>query len=182
LQWRLVRLLHLGRFALLLLLLHCGTLILLLLHLGSLALLLLRRPLMLLLLHSGRLLLLLHSRCLMLLLLLPLALLLLLLHCGTLILLLPWALLSLHWLSLALHVLRVSLVARLYLFRHANVVIGGKRVADSHAGWAAMVNVGKLSPVAAGSVLILELRLHRRSVLFVTSRQLRGSGTDLQSA
>src|ERR1035437_5809780 len=45
-----------------------------------------------------------------------------------------------------------------------------------------MVYGGKLRPVGAGDVLILDLCPHRRSMLFMTSRQFRGSGAHLQSA
>ena len=134
---------------------------------------------LLLLLYCGRLMLLLHPWRLMLL-LLPRALLLLLLR-GRLLLLLPWAL-SLHRRPLALQVLRVGLIARFHLFRHTNVVVSRERLVDGHTGWAAMVDVGELSPVAAGRALILELRPHRRSMLLMASHKLSGSGAHLQSA
>ena len=147
-------LLHLGRFALpLLLLLHIGRLLLLL---RCLALLLLLLRLALLLLHVGRLMLL-------------------------LLLLRPLRLLLHRW-SLTLLVLRVRLIAGPYLGRHTNVVIGRKRLFDRHAGWTAMVDIGELSPVAAGNMLVLELRSHWGSVLFVASRQFCWSSTHLQSA
>ena len=109
-------------------LLHIWTLVLLLLHRRSLMLLLLRGPLVLLLLHWGSLLLLLLRG--------------------------PLALLLQRWL-LALHVLRGSLIVRLYLRRHADVVVGCERLADGQIGRTAMVDVGKLSTVAAGNMLIL---------------------------
>jgi len=140
--------------------------------------LLLRHPgrlaLLLRLLHPGRL-------ALLLLLLAPRHLMLLLLRHPRLLLLLERPLvLCLHRLALALLVLRVSLVARLDLRRHADIVIGLKGLVDGHAGRAAMVDIGKLSPVAASNVLVLELRPHGRSMLLVASRQLGGPGSDLQ--
>jgi hypothetical protein len=45
-----------------------------------------------------------------------------------------------------------------------------------------MVYVGKLRAVAAGSTLVLHLRAHGRSVLFMASRQFRWPGAHLQSA
>ena len=89
--------------------------------------------------------------------------------------------LCLHRLALTLLVLCVSLVARLDLRRHADIVIGLKGLVDGHAGRAAMVDIGKLSPVAASNVLVLELRPHGRSMLLVASRQLGGPGSDLQA-
>ena len=151
----------------LMLLLHRGHLMLLLRHPGRLALLLR-------LLHPGRL-------ALLLLLLAPRHLMLLLLRHPRLLLLLERPLvLCLHRLALALLVLRVSLVARLDLRRHADIVIGLKGLVDGHAGRAAMVDIGKLSPVAASNVLVLELRPHGRSMLLVASRQLGGPSSDLQ--
>ena len=157
---------HPGRLALLLRLLHPGRLALLLLLLAP------RHLMLLLLLHRGRLmLLLLHPRLLMLL---------LLRHPGLLLLLERPLVLCLHRLALTLLVLCVSLVARLDLRRHADIVIGLKGLVDGHAGRAAMVDIGKLSPVAASNVLVLELRPHGRSMLLVASRQLGGPGSDLQ--
>ena len=93
----------------------------------------------------------------------------------------PLTRLLLRWL-LALHVLRGSLIVCLYLCRHADVVVGRERLVDGHAGRAAMVHIGKLRPVGAGDVLILQLRSHGGGMLFVASRQLRGPGPHLQSA
>ena len=45
-----------------------------------------------------------------------------------------------------------------------------------------MVDAGKLGPVGAGKMLILQLRPHGRSVLFMPSRQFRWSCPHLQSA
>jgi len=191
----LARLLLRCRLALLLLLRHLALLrlglrhlaLLLRLHGGHLMLLLHRGHLMLLLRHPGRLALLLRllhpgRLALLLLLLAPRHLMLLLLRHPRLLLLLERPLvLCLHRLALALLVLRVSLVARLDLRRHADIVIGLKGLVDGHAGRAAMVDIGKLSPVAASNVLVLELRPHGRSMLLVASRQLGGPGSDLQA-
>jgi len=185
-----LRLRHLARLLLrcrlaLLLLRHLA--LLLRLHGGHLMLLLHRGHLMLLLRHPGRLALLLRllhpgRLALLLLLLAPRHLMLLLLRHPRLLLLLERPLvLCLHRLALALLVLRVSLVARLDLRRHADIVIGLKGLVDGHAGRAAMVDIGKLSPVAASNVLVLELRPHGRSMLLVASRQLGGPGSDLQA-
>jgi hypothetical protein len=51
--------------------------------------------------------------------------------------------------------------------RSPHIAIGCKGPADSHTGWAAMIDALKLGPVGAGSVLILELRPHGRSVLLM---------------
>jgi len=177
LRCSLALLLLLRHLALLLHLRHLALLRLRLRHLARLllrcrlALLLLLRHLALLLrLHGGHLMLLLHRGHLML----------LLRHPGLLLLLERPLVLCLHRLALALLVLRVSLVARLDLRRHADIVIGLKGLVDGHAGRAAMVDIGKLSPVAASNVLVLELRPHGRSMLLVASRQLGGPGSDLQ--
>lgn len=159
---RLMLLLLLNRLVLLLLL-NC---LVLWLHRGRLAL-----PL--LLLHRGTLVLLLHRGVLMLL---------LLLHRGGLMLLLRWS----HWALLLLHrmllLLRRGLIACFYHRRHTDVAIGRERLVDDQAGWTAMVHAGKLSSIGAGGVLILQLRTHGRSVLFLASRQFRRSGAHLQAA
>ena len=160
-----LRLRHLAR-----LLLRCRLALLLLLRHLALLRLGLRHLALLLRLHGGHLMLLLHRGHLML----------LLRHPGLLLLLERPLVLCLHRLALALLVLRVSLVARLDLRRHADIVIGLKGLVDGHAGRAAMVDIGKLSPVAASNVLVLELRPHGRSMLLVASRQLGGPGSDLQ--
>ena len=92
----------------------------------------------------------------------------------------PLTRLLLRWL-LALHVLRGSLIVCLYLCRHADVVVGRERLVDGHAGRAAMVHIGKLGPIGAGDMLILQLCPHWGSMLFMASRQLGGSGSNLQS-
>ena len=53
----------------------------------------------------------------------------------------------------------------------SHVAIGRKRLVDSHIRWAAMIRVGKLGPVSAGSMLILHLCPHGRSVLLMHRRQ-----------
>ena len=77
--------------------------------------------------------------------------------------------------------LRGGLIAGLQRRRSPHVAIGRERLVDGQAGWTAMVDAGKLSPVGAGNVLILQLCRHRRSMLFMASRQFRGSGPYLQS-
>jgi hypothetical protein len=78
--------------------------------------------------------------------------------------------------------LRFRLIASLHRRRGSHIAICRKRLLDGHAGWAAMVYVGKLRPIGAGNVLILDLCPHGRSMLFMASRQFRGSGAHLQSA
>lgn len=75
-----------------------------------------------------------------------------------------------------------NLIVRLHRCRDFYVAIGRERLVDGQTGWAAMVDAGKLSPVCAGNMFILKLRSHGWSVLFMASRQFRGSGTDLQAA
>jgi hypothetical protein len=165
-----------------LLLLWCG-LALLLLWCG-LALLLLRGGLALLLLWGGLvllLLLLLNSLVLPLLASLTLLLLLLpLLNSLTLLLLLGClALLRLG--SLALLLLD-SLIARLERRRDSHIAICGERLVDGQIGRTPMIDVGKLSPVGAGNMLILELSPHGRSMLFMPRRQFRRPGAHLHAA
>jgi hypothetical protein len=157
----------------LLLLRSCLTLLLLR---SRLALLLLRCSLALLLLLNRLALLLLLNRLALLLLLSRLTLL-LLWSCLTLLLLLnPLALLLLRS---RLTLLGRGLIACLHRRRGSHIAICRKRLPNGHAGWVAMVYVGKLRPVGAGDVLILELCPHRRSVLFMASRQFRGPGAHL---
>lgn len=54
-----------------------------------------------------------------------------------------------------------------------HVVIGRKRRVDGHMSGAAMIRAGKLATVCGGSALILQLRLHGRSVLLMHRRQFR---------
>jgi len=78
--------------------------------------------------------------------------------------------------------LRFRLIARLHRRRGSHTAICRKRLLDGHAGWAAMVYAGKLRPVGAGDVLILDLCPHGRGMCLMTSRQFRGPGAHLQSA
>jgi hypothetical protein len=78
--------------------------------------------------------------------------------------------------------LRSSLIARLCCRWSSDVAICRKRLAYCQAGWTAMVDGRKLSPVGAGSTLILHLSPHGRSMRLMASRQFRRSGSHLQSA
>ena len=153
---------------LVLLLLGCCLVLLLrgclVLLLDRLMLLLLLSRLMLLLLLSRLMLLLLLNRLMLLLLLNRLMLLLLLLLNRLMLLLL----------------LRGGLIARLQRRRRVDVAIGRKRLVDGQTGRAAMVDAGELSPVGAGDVLILQLRPHGRSMLFMARSQFSRSGSHLQ--
>ena len=153
----------------LLLLLHPLALLLLLLH--SLTLLLLLSSLVLLLLLS-RLVLLLLLYTLTLLLLSSLVLLLLLYTLTLLLLLSSLVLLLLH--SLALLLLQRS--------GGPHVTVCRKRPVDGKAGRAAMIDVRKLSPVGAGSALILDLRPHGCGMLLTQRSQFRWSCAHLHSA
>jgi len=77
--------------------------------------------------------------------------------------------------------LRRCLIVRLHCRGWADVAICRQRPADCKAGWTAMIYIGKLRPVGAGNVLILDLRTHGRSMLFMPCRQLRGSGSRLDA-
>ena len=148
-----------------------------------LTLLLLSHLALLLLLSSLALLLLLLSRLALLLLLSSLALLLLLLSRLALLLLLNSLTLLLLLLScLALLQLRSSLIAHLHRRRSSHIAIRRKRLSDGRAGRTAMIDVGKLSPVDAGSMLMLYLSAHGRGMCLAASRNLRGPGSHLQSA
>ena len=84
--------------------------------------------------------------------------------------------------DLALLLLRSDLRARLYRRGNPHVAICRKRLADGQAGWPTMIDTGKLSPVGAGSALILHLRLHGRGMLFMQCRHFRRPGSHLHSA
>ena len=58
---------------------------------------------------------------------------------------------------LMLLLLRYSPIGSLQRRWCFHVAIGRKRLADSHIGRAAMIRIGKLGPVGAGSTLILHL-------------------------
>lgn len=140
--------------------------LLLLLHLARLHLLRLSLPLLLLLLRLA----------------------LLLLHLTRLgLLLLCLSLLQRLCLRSSLLLLRLPLLAclPLLLWRHSSIGFphrrGGSHVAicrkgtgDGHARRSAMIHIRKLGVVVAGRALILQLRPHRRSVLFMQRRQFRG--------
>ena len=82
----------------------------------------------------------------------------------------------LHWSHRVLLLLPGGLIACLHRRRCVNIAIGRKRMADNQVGRTALVNAGELTPVGAGNLLILQLRSHRGSVLFMASRQLGRSG------
>ena len=137
--------------------------------------------LLLLLLLWSRLPLLLLLDSLMLLLLMNSLLRLLLLNGLTLLLLLrrlPLLLLLRNRLAL----LRAYLIPCLQRRWSPHVVIRRKRLADRDAGWTAMIDAGKLSPIGAGHALILHLRRHGRGTRRTQRRQLRGSRPHLHSA
>lgn len=73
------------------------------------------------------------------------------------------------------------LIARLHRRRSVDIAIGSERLAHHQTSRAAMVDAGELSLVGTGSMLILHLRLHWRSVFFMASRQFRGAGSHRQS-
>jgi hypothetical protein len=114
-----------------------------------------------------------------LLLLLDSLMLLLLLNGLMLLLLLTSLMLLLNCLAL---LLLDSLIVHLDRRRDSHVAICGERLVDGHAGWTAMIHIRKLSPVGAGSTLILNLRPHRRSMLFMPRCQFRRSGAHLHAA
>jgi hypothetical protein len=183
-------LLLLGRLALLLLL---SILALLLLLLPGLALLLLLvRLALLLLLSILALLFLLLPSLALLLLLVRLALLLLLSILALLFLLLPGLALLLLLVCLAL-LLRISLTLLLFLLRSlliahrlsrwgSHIPVGCKGPIDGHAGWASMVDVGKLGSIGAGGSFILHLRRHGRRMRLSQSIQFRGPRSHLDAA
>jgi hypothetical protein len=71
---------------------------------------------------------------------------------------------------LMLLLLRNRLIVHLHRCRDSDVAIGGERLGDGQIGWTTMVDAGKLGPVGAGRMLILELRPHGRSMLFMPGR------------
>jgi len=162
------------------LLLLWGGLTLLLLW-GGLTLLLLWCGLALLLLWCGLALLLLRGGLALLLLWGGLVLLLLLLLNSLTLLLLLGCLALLRLGSLALLLLD-SLIARLERRRDSHIAICGERLVDGQIGRTPMIDVGKLSPVGAGNMLILELSPHGRSMLFMPRRQFRRPGAHLHAA
>lgn len=85
------------------------------------------------------------------------------------------------WSHLALRRLRRCLallllvyfpICRAQRWRSLYVVIGCKRLVDGHESGAAMIRIGKLPTVGGSSALILELRLHGRSVRLMHCREL----------
>jgi hypothetical protein len=78
--------------------------------------------------------------------------------------------------------LRDSLIVHLNRRRDSHIAICGERLVDSQIGWTAMIDVGKLSPVGAGNMLILELSPHGRSMLFMPRHQFRRPGAHLHAA
>lgn len=77
--------------------------------------------------------------------------------------------------------LRFGLVVHLHGHGRSHIAICRKRVANNCAGWAAMVDTGKLSTIRAGNMLILDLRPHRRGVCFVAGRQFGRPCAHLQT-
>ena len=84
--------------------------------------------------------------------------------------------------DLALLLLRSNLIACLHRRGSPHVAICRKRLTDGKAGWPAMIDARKLSPVGAGSALILHLRPHGRGMLFMQCRHFRRPGSHLHSA
>jgi len=147
-----------------------------------LTLLLLWCGLALLLLRGGLALLLLWGGLVLLLLLLLNSLVLPLLASLTLLLLLLPLLNSLTLLLLLGCLALLSLIARLERRRDSHIAICGERLVDGQIGRTPMIDVGKLSPVGAGNMLILELSPHGRSMLFMPRRQFRRPGAHLHAA
>jgi len=124
------------------------------------------------LLHSLMLLLQLNGLSLLLMFLNGFVLLLLLLYCMALLLLE----------NLLFLLLRDCLVVNLQNGRRSDIAIRGDWPVDCQVGRTTVVDAGKLCTVAAGGTLVLNLRAHRRSVLFVLGSQLGGPGAHLQTA
>ena len=155
--------------------------------------LLLLRCCLALLLRRSLLTLLLLRWCLALLLLRSLLPLLLLLGVLTLLfLLLPGLALLLLLVCLAL-LLRISLTLLLFLLRSlliahrlsrwgSHIPVGRKGPIDGHAGWASMVDVGKLGSIGAGGAFILHLCCHGRRMRLSQSIQFRGPRSHLDAA
>ena len=78
--------------------------------------------------------------------------------------------------------LRGGLIVCLQCRGGSHVAICRQRLANDQTGRTAMVYAGKLRPVSAGNLLILNLRPHRHCVLFMPCRQFRRSGSYLQAA
>jgi hypothetical protein len=178
---RLMLLLLLTRLTLLLLLNRLTLLLLTRLSLLLNRLVLLSCLTLLLLLNSLTLL----SRLMLLLLLTRLTLLLLLTRLTLLLLLNSLTLLTRLTLLLLLPRLtlpRFSLVACLQCRRRTYIAVSRKGPADGRSGRSAMVYVGKLSSVGAGSALILHLCTHGSGMGLAVSCQFLGSGPYLQSA
>lgn len=73
------------------------------------------------------------------------------------------------------------LIASLHCRGGPHVAVCRKWLLDGHAGWTAMVYIGKLRPIGAGNALILDLGPHGRCMSLMASRQLRRPGAHLQS-
>ena len=157
-------------------------LLLLLLLLNRLALLLLRGHLaLLLLLRICLALLFLLNRLALLLLRISLTLLFLRRRLPLLLLFRKSLALLLLLIYLTLLLLRSRLIAHRRCRWSPHVAIGRKWLVDGHAGRAAMINVGKLSPVGAGSTFVLNLRTHGCSMWLAQRRQFRGSRSHLDT-
>ena len=77
--------------------------------------------------------------------------------------------------------LRGSLIACLQRRWSPHVTICRERLVDDRAGGTAMVDTRKLSPIRAGSTLILHLRPHGCGTRLTQRRQFRGSRSHLDS-
>lgn len=78
--------------------------------------------------------------------------------------------------------LRVILIPHLHGCRRAHIAIGCDRLANGSGCGSAVVHIRKLRTVSARYVLILYLRVHRRSVCLMAGLELSGPGTYLQSS
>ena len=75
---------------------------------------------------------------------------------------------------------RFGLIAGHHSSGRPDIAIRSQRLADSQVGRAAMIDAGKLRPIGAGNMLILDLRTHRRRMSLVASRQFGRPGAHLQ--
>jgi hypothetical protein len=89
--------------------------------------------------------------------------------------------LALLLICLTLLLLRNLLIAHRRCRWGPHVAIGRQRLVSCNTGRTAVIDVGKLSPVGAGSAFVLNLCAHGRGMLLAQSRQFRGSGTHLHT-
>lgn len=77
----------------------------------------------------------------------------------------------LRWIRMRLLIpmrLHYCLIMSLHSGRHMHVAIRGKRLANNQIRRAALIDAGELRAIGAGSVLVLQLRPHRRGMFFMT--------------